>query len=342
MSKSEKPILTLSNLRRYYPIKRGLIKKDFVKAVDGASLTVQAGSIHAIVGESGSGKSTLARLIIGLEQPDSGSIKWGESIVSDNDNNTSRNKEFYRKVQMVFQNPYLSLNPKKKVRSSLSKPFRVHGEKFDDHMLGSLLEKVDLSPPEVFLDKYPHELSGGQRQRISIARSIALKPKLIILDEPTSALDVTTKVQILDLLKKLQTESDLTLMVISHELPFLKTYGTRMTVMYNGKLLEDGNAERIFQNAYHPYTIGLLNSVLELDPVKAAKEEIFVVEGESPSVISPPKGCRFHPRCPIAEDSCKLNEPETVAVSEGHYVACPVVINKYKDDENFRTCVYNS
>ena len=341
MHKPGQPILTLTNLKKHYPIKKGFMSKDFVKAIDGVSLRVIAGSSHAIVGESGSGKSTLARLIVGLEASDSGTINWDDSIITLDDNKLKAQKKFYRKVQMVSQNPYLSLNPKKTIRSSLSKPFKVHGEKFNDHILAELLEKVELTPPEIYLDKYPHELSGGQRQRISIARSIALNPRLIVLDEPTSALDVTTKVQILELLKRLQRQANLTLIIISHELPFLKSYGTQMTVMYNGKLLEDGDAENIFQNAFHPYTIGLLNSVLELDPVKAAQRGIFVVEGESPSVITPPSGCRFHPRCPSSEEACRHQEPVSTQVSADHRVACPVVIKKYKDGDIDRKAIYN-
>lgn len=341
MNKQAPPILKLKNLKKYYTIKNGLIKKSFVKAVDGVSLTVRTGSTHAIVGESGSGKSTLARLIIGLEQYDSGSIEWDNSIIPENKNTRNSRKAFYRKVQMVFQNPYLSLNPKKTVRFSLSKPFKVHGQKYNDHILGELLAKVELMPPELYLDKFPHELSGGQRQRISIARAIALNPEFIILDEPTSALDVTTKIQILNLLKRLQEERNLTFLLISHELPFLKFFGSQMTVMYNGKILEDGGADRIFKSACHPYTIGLLNSVLELDPLKASQQEIFVVEGESPSVISPPGGCRFHPRCPIVKDTCTHQEPKSEKVYSGHAVACPVMLEKCKDDDNYHRHVYS-
>ena len=173
---------------------------------------------------------------------------------------------------MVFQNPYSSLNPRKKVRSALAKPFKVHGEKYSDNTLDELLAKVELIPSSNYLDKYPHQLSGGQRQRVSIARSLSLGPRVLVLDEPTSALDVTTKTQILDLLRKLQHEEHLTLVFITHELPFLRFVSDRISVMYNGRIVEKGKSRDIFENAYHPYTIGLLNSILEIDPQRAREK----------------------------------------------------------------------
>jgi oligopeptide/dipeptide ABC transporter ATP-binding protein len=222
----------------------------------------------------------------------------------------------------------------------MSKPFKIHGENYTEEHLRELLLKVDLSPAAVYLDKYPHELSGGQRQRVSIARALALAPKLVVLDEPTSALDMTTKVQILDLLKRLQRDEHLTLIFITHELPFLRRIGDHLSVMYNGKVVEKGTSQDIFDNAYHPYTIGLLNSILDIDPQRAREKGIFSVEGDIPSSVTPPSGCRFHPRCPLVEESCRSEEPPMVAVSQDHQVACPVSPRKFRDTDMDRKIIY--
>jgi oligopeptide/dipeptide ABC transporter ATP-binding protein len=279
-------------------------------------------------------------MIVGLEEPDLGNIFYETVDLPEARRNRKERLRFSREVQMVFQNPYSSLNPRKSIRSTLSKPFRVHSQNYTKDTLRDLLVKVDLKPASAYLDKFPHELSGGQRQRVAIARSLALNPKLVVLDEPTSALDVTTKVQILDLLKKLQREERLTLIFITHELPFLRLVGDRLSVMYNGKIVEKGTSSDLFENACHPYTIGLLNSILDIDPERARQKGIFSVEGETPSSITPPTGCRFHPRCPIMEDSCKVDEPPMMAISEDHQVACPVSIRKFYDKEADRSEIY--
>jgi oligopeptide/dipeptide ABC transporter ATP-binding protein len=335
-------LLSIRNVKKGYLTRTGFGRRDRVRAVDGVSLDIARGEVHAIVGESGSGKSTLARMIVGLEEPDSGEIGYETVNLPEARKKREGRKRFSREVQMVFQNPYASLNPRKSVRSILAKPFRVHGENYTEDLLKELLSKVDLSPAAVYLGKYPHELSGGQRQRVSIARALALGPKLVILDEPTSALDVTTKVQILDLLKRLQRDENLTLIFITHELPFLKRIGDHLSVMYNGKVVEKGRSEDIFSNAYHPYTIGLLNSILDIDPARAREKGIFSVEGETPSSVTPPSGCRFHPRCPLVEDACKVEEPPMVAISEGHEVACPVSPRKFKDSNLDRSMIYET
>ena len=322
--------------------KSGFRRKDRVRAVDGVSLNIDRGEIHSIVGESGSGKSTLARMIVGLEEADHGSIYYETTDLLQARKKREGKKQFSRAVQMVFQNPYSSLNPRKNIRSTLSKPFRVHNLSFTQEVLTELLTKVDLTPAATYLGKFPHELSGGQRQRVAIARALALNPKLVVLDEPTSALDVTTKAQILDLLKRLRREEHLTLIFISHELPFLKFVGDSLSVMYNGKLMEKGRSSDIFEKAYHPYTIGLLNSILDLDPHRAREKGIFSVEGETPSSITPPPGCRFHPRCPLVEDSCRVEEPPMVSISEDHQIACPVSFRKFADGKLDRSTIYQS
>ena len=340
MSQSTTTLLSIQNVRKSYLTTTGFGRKDRVRAVDGVSLDVGRSDVHAIVGESGSGKSTLARMIVGLEEPDSGAISYETINLSEARRRRKGRKRFSREVQMVFQNPYSSLNPRKTIRSILSKPFKIHRKNYTEDLLKELLLKVDLSPAAAYLDKYPHELSGGQRQRVSIARALALGPKLVILDEPTSALDVTTKVQILDLLKRLQRDEHLTLIFISHELPFLKRIGDHLSVMYNGKVVEKGTSGDIFDNAYHPYTIGLLNSILDIDPQRAREKGIFSVEGETPSSVTPPSGCRFHPRCPLVEDACRVEEPPMIAISENHQVACPVSPRKFRDTSLDRKIIY--
>jgi len=331
-------LLSIENVRRYYFVRKGFWRRETVKAVDDVSLEVNQGDTHAIVGESGSGKSTLARLIVGLEKPDEGEIRY----LGDNPFELTKKERtsFHRDVQMVFQNPYASLNPRKTIKSILSKPFKVHGIGHSDDTLKELLSRVDLTPPSDYLSKYPHELSGGQRQRIAIARSLALGPRAIVLDEPTSALDVTTKVQVLDLLKSLQRQENLALIFISHELPFLRPIGGTVSVMYNGKIVEKGTSEEIFDHPYHPYTIGLLNSILEVDPREAKRRGIFSVEGEMPSPVNPPSGCRFHPRCPIAEPSCSENDPPAFSISRSHRVACPISPKTFGDKAFDRSSIY--
>jgi oligopeptide/dipeptide ABC transporter ATP-binding protein len=340
MRNLETTLLCIRDVRKSYVTRVGFRRRLRVKAVEGVSLDVTQGRVHAIVGESGSGKSTLARMIVGLEEPDHGEIRYETVNLSEARRNRAGRKRFSREVQMVFQNPYSSLNPRKSIRSILSKPFKVHGEHYTEEGLHRLLSKVELSPAAPFLDKFPHELSGGQRQRVAIARALALGPKLVVLDEPTSALDVTTKVQILDLLKRLQRDEHLTLIFITHELPFLKKIGDHLSVMYNGKVVEKGKSGDIFDNAYHPYTIGLLNSILDIDPQRAREKGIFSVEGEAPSSVTPPSGCRFHPRCPLVEDSCRVEEPPMIAISEDHQVACPVSPRKFRDTRLDRKIIY--
>jgi oligopeptide/dipeptide ABC transporter ATP-binding protein len=317
-------ILSVEEVAKVYETRAGFGRQERVRAVDGVSLAIRRGEVHAVVGESGSGKSTLARMLVGLEPPDHGRILFEELDLAQAQKSHRGRQRFRQRVQMVFQNPYTTLNPRKRIRSILSKPFRVHCQSYTDGALVELLTKVELTRPESFLGKYPHELSGGQRQRVAIARALALRPPLIILDEPTSALDVTTKAQILVLLKRLRAEEGLTMVFITHELPFLRHLADRVCVMYNGKVVEDGPCRDIFETPAHPYTIGLLNSILEIDPARARVKGIFSVEGETPSAVTPPPGCRFHPRCPLAETSCRTIEPVMLAISADQRAACPI------------------
>ncbi len=233
---------------------------------------------------------------------------------------------FRRNVQIVFQDPYSSLNPRKTVKEALSRPFRIHGvaKKSTDvrEMVIALLEDVGLTPAESFLNRYPHEMSGGQRQRVAIARAIALKPKLVIADEAVSSLDVSIRAQILNLMKDFQNKYNLAYLFITHDLATLRSVSHRVAVMYLGKLVEVGTTKEVFQNPLHPYTKALLASVPVPDPVYARQREAMVLSGDVPSPVTPPPGCRFHTRCSIAKESCQSKEPLLLDAGNGHLVAC--------------------
>lgn len=324
-------LMHIKDVKKYYQVSKGLGKKVLIKAVDGVSFEIRCNFTYCIVGESGSGKSTLGKLVAYLEHPDEGSIEYEGEELSKVKKDKRKWKLFRRNVQMVFQDPYSTLNPRKTIRYILSKPFKVHNISYTGNDLKNLLLEVGLDPPSFYLDKYPHELSGGERQRVAIARALSLKPKIIVLDEPTSALDVTIKSQILDLLNKIQKEEKVTYILISHELPFLKSIRGHIMVMYSGKIVEEGLSDEIFNSAYHPYTIGLLESILEIDPMEAIKRDIFTIEGEPPSPINPPLGCKFHLRCPLVRQSCKTNIPNMSKISETHKVACNITVENFKN-----------
>jgi len=316
------PIFSLKNLKKYYPVKLGLFKKAYVKAVDGIDLLIGEGETYCVVGESGSGKTTVTKMLLGLEQPTSGRIEFLGRHLPEILSEKGSAKDFRKNVQAVFQDPFSSLNPRKTVRDILGKPFKVHDIKVGENEISRLLEEVGLTPPKEFLTRYPHQLSGGQRQRVCIARALALKPKTVILDEPTAALDVTIKAQILNLLIDLKERYNLTYIIISHELPLLKSIADKISVMYAGKVVEEGPADRIFDEPKHPYTFGLLESIPPPDPRSAKSKTLPTLEGEPPSPVNPPKGCRFHPRCPYRFDLCDKVEPEAVQVAREHYVSC--------------------
>ncbi|MCM3203774.1 ABC transporter ATP-binding protein [Paenibacillus illinoisensis] len=314
------PLLRIEGLKTYYPIKRGLLSRTVgnVKAVDDISLELYPGETLGLVGESGCGKSTIGRSIIRLENPTSGKI-WleGQDITKSTMLDLRRERT---KMQMIFQDPYSSLNPRMRVQELLAEPMRVHGlatgaelETRIDH----LLDTVGI--PRSYKQRFPHEFSGGQRQRIGIARALSLNPKLIVCDEPVSALDVSIQAQILNLLKELQRELGLTYLFIAHGLGAVKYISTRIAVMYLGKVVEIGTKEQIFANPRHPYTQALLNAYPVPDPRKRGQERI-VLQGDVPSPASPPSGCRFHTRCVYAQALCKEQEP--LLQGEEHVVAC--------------------
>jgi len=292
------------------------MRKLIVHAVDGVDLNIVEGETLGLVGESGCGKSTLGRTILMLIPPTKG------SIIFDGKELTKMNKEELRKMrkymQIVFQDPFSSLDPRMRIKNQLAEPLIACGEPVNDAKLAEVLEVVGLNREH--LDRFPHEFSGGQRQRINIARAIITKPKLVVLDEPTSALDVSIQAQVLNLLKKLQQDFKLTYLFITHNINVVSYMSDRVAVMYLGKIVEISDIYEIISNPLHPYTKILISSVPVPDPdFKRIREGI---KGEPPSPINPPSGCRFHPRCPYAMDICKNNEPQLISIGKTHSVSC--------------------
>ncbi len=312
-------LVEVRNLKKYFPVGGLLFTKAWVKAVDGVSFQIYRGETLGLVGESGCGKTTTGRLILRLIEPTAGEVIFeGKNVFKLKGKEL---KEFRRKANMVFQDPYTSLDPRMTVFDIIMEPLRVHGIKVSDPeaFVVKLLYEVGLN--ETHLYRYPHEFSGGQRQRIAIARVLALQPEFIVLDEPTSALDVSVQAQILNLLKDLQKKYKLTYLFISHNLGVVRYMSNRIAVMYLGKIVELGPAEEVFENPLHPYTKALFESIPIPDPRKARAKKTRVT-GEPPSPINPPPGCRFHPRCPHATDRCRREEPPFIEYTKGHYVAC--------------------
>ena len=314
-------LLRVEDLKIYYPVAgSGFGKKEFVKAVDGVTFEVKKGEVFGIVGESGCGKSTLGRGVCKLENLTSGHVYLdGEDIAEYNDR---RMRSIRKKVQMVFQDPYASLNPRMSVFDIIAEPLLVHHlyqDKADlEKKVLDLLHRVGLD--DYHANRYPHEFSGGQRQRIGIARALAVEPSLIIADEPVSALDVSIQAQVLNLLNELKHDLDLTYIFVAHDLSVVEYISDRVGVMYLGNFVEVGEKEKIYSNPMHPYTQALLSAVPVPDPT--AKRERILLEGSIPSAHKPPTGCKFHTRCPKCMECCKTQAPERYEVDDGHYVYC--------------------
>ena len=328
VSQNGGPLVEIREIRKYFPIRKGMMQREVarVHAVDGVSFAVQEGETLGLVGESGCGKSTLGRTIVRLYEPTAGQIIFqGQAIEG---HGARQLRPLRREMQMVFQDPYASLNPRKRVGSIIGDPMKIHhlgNAKERKARVEELLETVGLSPEH--FNRYPHEFSGGQRQRIGIARALALRPKLIVADEPVSALDVSIQSQMLNLLEDLQTEFRLTYIFIAHDLGVVRHVSDRIAVMYLGKIVEMSPAEELYVRPIMPYTEALLSAVPVPDPDLAAKRERIVLEGDVPSPINPPRGCRFHPRCRYATQVCSEVEPPLVEYGNGHLAACHHPLN---------------
>jgi oligopeptide transport system ATP-binding protein len=324
----ETPLLEVRHVKKYFPIRRGVLQREVarVHAVDDVSFAVREGETLGLVGESGCGKSTLGRTIVRLLEPTDGEIIFQGTPIQKL--GTRKLRPLRREMQMVFQDPYASLNPRKRVGTIVSDPMRIHniGTRADQkRRVGEILETVGLSPEHY--NRFPHEFSGGQRQRIGIARALALRPNLIIADEPVSALDVSIQSQMLNLLEDLQNDFNLTYIFIAHDLGVVRHVSDRIAVMYLGKIVELSPAEELYTRPIMPYTEALLSAVPIPDPDLAEKRERIVLEGDVPSPINPPSGCRFHPRCRYATDICKEVEPPLVDYGNAHLAACHHPLN---------------
>mgnify|MGYP001091745943 CR=1 FL=1 len=321
---SPEVILEVKDLVVHFPITQGIIfqrRVGEVRAVDGVSFNIRRGETLGLVGESGCGKTTTGRAIIQLYRPTSGQVIFEGKELTELSRKELRFER--RRMQMIFQDPYASLNPRMTVGEIIAEPLEIHnvmnkGKR--NAYVKKLLERVGLNPS--YSNRYPHEFSGGQRQRIGVARALALNPSLIICDEPISALDVSIQAQVVNLLEDLQKEFGLTYLFIAHDLSMIKHISNRVAVMYLGVIMELTTRDELFKNPLNPYTIALLSAVPTTDPVIEAKRKRIILEGEVPSPINPPSGCRFHNRCFMAQEICSKEEPELKEVSKNHFVAC--------------------
>jgi oligopeptide/dipeptide ABC transporter ATP-binding protein len=319
-------LIDVRGVRKYFSLNRsffGRASERFVHAVDGVDLALAEDETVALVGESGSGKSTLGLLILGLHAPTEGSILWsGQPIDA---MSADERKSFRRNVQVVFQDPYGSLNPRMTVRQIIERPLRLHRivpEGEIDAEVSRLIEFVGLKPATAYFDRYPHEFSGGQRQRIAIARALSLRPRVIVADEPVSALDVSVRAQILTLFENLRRDFKITILFTTHDLGVVRYIADRVVVMYLGKVVEVAPKEAFFKSTMHPYSRMLLGAALSPNPEANLRSRAIEIQGEPPSPVDPPSGCRFRTRCPFAFDRCTTDEPRLREVQSGHFSAC--------------------
>ncbi|MEM2794662.1 MAG: ABC transporter ATP-binding protein [Thermofilaceae archaeon] len=325
------PLLKVVNLRKWFPLRRSisdtLLRKPraYIKAVDGISFEIMPGEIFTLAGESGCGKTTTGRLTLKLEEPDSGQIVFEGRDISKAQGDEL--KEFRKKAQIIFQDPYESLNPLMKVVDIVTEPLVIHalldGREEKIEAASKALEMVALTPPENFLYRFPHELSGGQRQRVAIARTLVLKPQYIVADEPVSMLDVSIRASILKLLLEIREKFGVAYLFITHDLALAKHISDRIAIMYLGKIVEMGDSEKVLTDPAHPYTKALIAALPSPDPHEKIGE--LPIIGEVVSAANPPPGCRFHPRCPYAMEKCRVIEPPLIKLRENHVAACHIL-----------------
>ncbi len=322
---SSEVLLDVRDLKMHFPIYEGVVMQrqvGAVKAVDGVSLSINRGETLGLVGESGCGKSTAGRAILQLHKPTAGTVYYQGTDLTKL--GTAEMRKRRRHVQMIFQDPYASLNPRMTVAEAVGEPIAVHGlrkgQSIVQERVEELLELVGLNPS--FANRYPHEFSGGQRQRIGIARALAVEPEFVVCDEPVSALDVSIQAQVINLLEELQDRLGLTYLFIAHGLSVVKHISDRVAVMYLGKIVELADSQELYRNPLHPYTQALLSAVPIPDPQVEKRRKRIILQGDVPSPINPPSGCRFHTRCPLAIRHCQEEEPPFAELAPGHFTAC--------------------